>query len=64
MKKERMSESFLCKRIATDLIQSTCLPIPFLDAVEGGLAGEIKGEQDGDGVVAYKRQHAHEFLLA
>jgi len=45
-------------------VEAAALAIPFLDAVEGGFAGEIEHEEDGDGVVADEGKHVDEFALA
>lgn len=45
-------------------VEAATLAIPFLDGVEGGFAGEVKHEKDGDGVVADEREHVDEFALA
>lgn len=46
------------------LVETSSLPVPFLDAVEGGFAGEVEHEQNGHGVVADQWQHVDEFTLA
>lgn len=35
------------------LVETSRLTIPFLDAVQGRLARQIKHEEDGDGIVAH-----------
>lgn len=46
------------------LVETSALSIPFFDGVEGGFAGQVEHEEDGDGVVAYERKHVDEFALA
>ena len=46
------------------LVKASSLAVPFLDGVEGALAGQIEHEQDGDGVVADERQHVDKLALA
>ena len=49
-----------CKRVLcvhaarshAHLVKAACLTIPFLDRVKSRLSGEIKHEEDGDGVIA------------
>ena len=46
------------------LIEPPALPVPLLDAVERALAGKVKHEENGDGIVAHEGQHVDEFALA
>lgn len=46
------------------LVEAASLPVPLLDAVEGGFPRQIEHEKDGDGVVADERQHVDELALA
>lgn len=46
------------------LVEPTSLPIPFLDRVQGRFAGEVKHEEDGDGVVADQREHVDKLALS
>lgn len=45
------------------LVETSPLPIPFLDRVQSTLASEVEHEQDGNGVVADQWQHIDEFPL-
>jgi hypothetical protein len=46
------------------LIEAPALAIPFLNGIQGTLAGKIEHEQNGHGVVANERQHVDELALA
>lgn len=46
------------------LVKASSLAIPFLDRVQGALAGEVEHEEDGHGVVADKGKHVDELALA
>jgi len=54
----------LQRRWPTDIVEAARLAPPLLDAVERALAREVKGKEDGDGVVAADRQHADKLSLA
>lgn len=45
------------------LVESPALAVPFLDRVQSALPGEIKHEQDSNGVVAHQWKHVHELSL-
>ena len=45
------------------LVESTALPVPFLDGIQCALAGEVKHKQNRNGVIAHKRKHIDEFAL-
>lgn len=45
------------------LVEPATLAIPFLDRIQRTLPGQIEHEEDGDGVIANKRKHVHEFSL-
>ena len=46
------------------LVEAAALTVPFLDGVECRFAGQVKHEEDGDGVVADQWQHVDEFALS
>lgn len=46
------------------LVEASTLPIPFLNAVKGALASEVKHEQDGNRIVANQGKHVDELALA
>lgn len=45
------------------LVEAAALSVPLFDAVEGGFAGQVEHEEDGDGVVANEGEHVDEFAL-
>lgn len=45
------------------LVEPAPLAIPLFDAIQCTLAGEIKHEENGDCVVAHKRQHVDKLSL-
>ena len=47
----------------TDLVESSSLPIPLLDAVQSRLPRQVKHEQNRNRVIRHQRQHGHELAL-
>lgn len=45
------------------LVESSPLAVPFLDAVQRALAGQVEHEEDGYSIVAHERQHIDELAL-
>lgn len=45
------------------LVETSSLPIPLLDGIEGALAGQIEHEEDGDSIVADEGQHVDKLAL-
>ena len=46
------------------LVESSSLPIPLLDTIEGAFPCQVEHEQDSHSIIANQRQHVYEFSLS